>query len=452
MTSSTPGADPWPQLTWEQRFYPIAFVLPYPLLAALVALTVAQNRSSGGALLIDLGLCAAAAVWMLWMFTLHPAWHDRPVVMGVFVVGLIVITGVLVVRDPWFGCFTPAGYIFSFNVLRKPWDLPAVAAVAVVAAMAQASDIHSGTALHVAEFAAVVALNVVPMSALAWFGWKHETHHSERELALYEVSEANRRLETTLAENAGLHEQLVIQAREAGVLDERARMAREIHDTLAQGLAGIVTQLQAAEHAADDPATWRRHFEAATRLARESLSEARRSVDALRPESLQTARLSDALAVVAERWSGLSGVTTELTTTGTARSLPPDAELALLRTLQEALANVAKHARAENVWVTLSYLDSEVALDVSDDGRGFDPTQLDAHAPTNTTTTNAPTSADTAQTTPTPDTPETSGGFGLVAMRQRIEGISGTLQVESEPGAGTTISACVPQQFAGFHA
>jgi signal transduction histidine kinase len=100
-----------------------------------------------------------------------------------------------------------------------------------------------------------------------------------------ELSEANRRLEATLAENAGLHEQLLTQAREAGILDERQRMAREIHDTLAQGLAGIITQLQAAqEAAAHDPAERRRHFDAAVRLARDSLTEARRSVDALRPE------------------------------------------------------------------------------------------------------------------------------------------------------------------------
>ena len=76
----------------------------------------------------------------------------------------------------------------------------------------------------------------------------------QRKQAMAELSEANRRLEATLAENAGLHEQLLTQAREAGILDERQRMAREIHDTLAQGLTGIITQLQAAEQASDGPA------------------------------------------------------------------------------------------------------------------------------------------------------------------------------------------------------
>jgi signal transduction histidine kinase len=227
----------------------------------------------------------------------------------------------------------------------------------------------------------------------------------------------NRRLEATIAENAGLHRQLLAQAREAGVLDERRRMAREIHDTLAQGLTGIVTQLQAAEQAASrtpgDQAGWRRHVDAATRLARESLTEARRSVDALRPEPLECGRLSEALADVAERWSVLNGIPAQVTTTGTARPIDPEAGFALLRAAQEGLANVARHARASRVGLTISYMENEVALDVRDDGVGFDPAVA-------------------------------GSGFGLVAMRQRITALSGTLQVESEPGGGTAISACVP--------
>jgi Signal transduction histidine kinase len=136
-------------------------------------------------------------------------------------------------------------------------------------------------------------------------------------------------------------------------------------------------------------------------------------VDALRPGPLEAGRLSDALAA----WPALvalHGVPVQVTTTGTARPLPPDAEVALLRTAQEALANVAKHARAARVGLTLSYMEHQVALDVRDDGRGFDPAE--------------------------------TKGFGLVAMRQRIEALSGTLQVESEPGAGTAISASLPAE------
>jgi signal transduction histidine kinase len=211
-------------------------------------------------------------------------------------------------------------------------------------------------------------------------------------------------------------------------------MAREIHDTLAQGLTGIITQLQAAEHAAGEPAEWRIHFAAATRLARESLSEARRSVDALRPEPLETGRLSEALADVAGRWSELHGIEVQVMTTGTARPMRPEAEIALLRAEQEALANVAKHAQATRVGVTLSYLEHEVALDVRDDGKGFDPAKVGGDAGND-----AAVPAEANGTRP----PE-GGGFGLVAMRQRIEALAGTLQIESEPGAGTGISAHVP--------
>jgi signal transduction histidine kinase len=213
-------------------------------------------------------------------------------------------------------------------------------------------------------------------------------------------------------------------------------MAREIHDTLAQGLTGIITQLQAAEQIHEVPAQWRRPFDAVKRLARESLAEARRSVDALRPEPLDTARLSDALADVADRWSKLHGLAVQVTTTGTARPMAPEAEFALLRTAQEALANVAKHAHATRVGVTLSYLGHEVALDVRDDGRGFDPAGLEAGTARNGAS----------------QPPSRDSGFGLTIMRQRVEELSGCLWIESEPGAGTGISATIPTLPAGSHA
>jgi signal transduction histidine kinase len=235
-------------------------------------------------------------------------------------------------------------------------------------------------------------------------------------------------------------------------------MAREIHDTLAQGLIGIVTQLQAAEQAADVPDRWQAHFEAATRLARESLAEARRSVDALRPRPLETAGLGEALSGVADRWSDLHGVAVQVTTVGAARPMPPEAELALLRAAQEALANVARHARATDVALTLSYLEREVTLDVCDDGRGFETfparAPVPVPVPASVLAPAAPVPAGTGPvdgiggatdgvTDGTMDG-DSGGGFGLKAMRERIEGLSGTVRVRSEPGSGTTVSARVP--------
>jgi signal transduction histidine kinase len=428
------GLLPRFQLTREPGWYPLVSVVPYVLLAVLVAVTVALKRTVGGSLGFDLGLCALLAVWMLVMYTLRPAWRKRAPIMAVFVTGVIIINAVLVVRDAWFGCLVPAGYIYSFNLLSWPWRLAGVAGVAMVAGTAQSSAVDKSTSLGLAIYLGVLAANVLPMCGFAWLARNADERNDQRNRVLAEVSEANRKLAATLAENAELQEQLVNQAREAGVLDERQRMAREIHDTLAQGLTGIITQLQAAELAEDDPATWRRHLAAATNLARESLTEARRSVHALRPEPLRTGRLGEALAEVAQRWSERNGLAVEVTTTGTVQPLPQEVEIALLRIAQEALANVAKHARATRVGVTLSYLEHQVALDVRDDGGGFDPTRIDEFARRG------------------PRQDGTSGGFGLVSMRQRIEALSGTLQIESEPGVGTAISASVPTESVGAKA
>ena len=217
------------------------------------------------------------------------------------------------------------------------------------------------------------------------------------------------------------NQRLLAEARYSGILEERQRMAREIHDTIAQGLTGVVTQLEAAEGAwAGQPAALGRHLEAAKRIARESLAEARRSVWALRPQPLERQRLPDALAQVAERWSRDTGVAATVVVTGPAGPLHQEVEAALLRVAQEALANAGKHASASRVSVTLSYMEDLVSLDVRDDGVGFDPEAL-RHPPG-----------------------AHRGGFGLTAMRERLARLAGTLEVESAPGRGTAIAASVP--------
>jgi signal transduction histidine kinase len=428
---------------WRQGWPFPGTIIPYVVLGALAA---SATSPQWGSVSVSLTLCALAAVWLL--IPLHPALRRRVPVMAVFIAGLIAITAVLVIRDPWFGFFVVTGYGYSIRLMPWLWLLPCVGALAVVAATAQTWSVNKGTPAGLAAYLGVIAINVLSVCGIVWFLHGVEKAHDQRKHALDELSEANHRLEATLAENAGLHGQLLTQAREAGILDERQRMAGEIHDTLAQGLAGIITQLQAAEQASEDAAGWRRHVQAATRLARESLSDARRSVDALRPEPLEAARLSDALTGVAQRWSALHGIAVQITTTGTVRPMRPEAELALLRTAQEALANVAKHAHATRVVLTLSFMEDEVALDVRDDGAGFDAARLADGAPGGSQPAFAgPYAPPPAGGRAGPGVAD-GGGFGLVAMRQRIEGLSGTLQVESEPGAGTAISACVPAALA----
>ncbi|MFB4265038.1 sensor histidine kinase [Nonomuraea sp. GTA35] len=198
-----------------------------------------------------------------------------------------------------------------------------------------------------------------------------------------------------------------------GALEERARLAREIHDTLAQGFSGIIAQLEAAEQGIDDPEAVRKRIAQAKQLARDSLKEARRSVDALRPEPLERAPLHEALKGVAERWSAATGVPATVSVDGEPRRLPEDVEATLLRAAQEGLANVAKHARARRAVLTLSYMEEEITLDVLDDGAGFDPDG-------------------------------TGGGYGLIAMRERAARSGGTVTVESALGEGTALCVSIP--------
>src|ERR1700733_8370211 len=379
MTSPMPPAAGPAAL--DERDHPVLDVLPYGALVFCILMSFSFDEPGPHARIAGLILSALSAAWILWMYTLHPAWRRRPRVMAVFIVVLLMFGALMIVENTLFGIYTFTIYFFVLRYLVWPWRLLGAAAVGLLAATSQAYGVNKDALSGVVIYLVIVAVNVTILVAYTWSRWTATALDDRRRQALDELSMANHRLEATLAENAGLQQQLLTQAREAGVQDERQRMAREIHDTLAQGLTGIITQLQAAEQAADEqaadePAGWRRHFDAATRLARESLSEARRSVEALRPESLELARLSEALSEVAGRWSSLHGIPVQVTTTGTARTMPPEPEFALLRTAQEALANVARHARATRVGVTLSYMEHQVALDVRDDGQGFAPKTL----------------------------------------------------------------------------
>ena len=405
-----------------QRLERAIRVVPYVLLAvatliASMAGDLIEHRSAAHRL-GTLGVAAVTAGWMLWWVTLHPAWQRRRGLMGVYCAGLLVLIGVLVTRSPWFGLFAVTGYLHTWELLTGNWRVVGVTATAFLHVIATfGGRLPEPTVPAVAAFVLMVA--VVAGLAVAFSRWGEVTtvQNEQRKRIIVELAEANAKLEAAVAENAELQARLLAQAREAGTLDERQRMAREIHDTLAQGLTGIVTQVQAAQSAQDRPGDWRRHLDNAVDLARESLSEARRTVRAVGPEPLEGAGLPDALADVVDRWSSLNGVRTEVTTCGAVRPLHPEVEVALLRTAQEALANVAKHAGASRVGLTLSYLADLVTLDIRDDGAGFDPDGVRRDG---------------------------DGGFGLTVMRQRVGRLAGTLVIESEPGAGTAVFAGVP--------
>ncbi|MEV5411861.1 sensor histidine kinase [Thermopolyspora sp. NPDC052614] len=347
-----------------------------------------------------LGLVAAAAAWT----PLLGLVAGRPLPSLVYFAGLLAVSAALGAVSTLFALFASIGYPLAFALFSSRWSVIAVMVTAIVNVVAQNDG--GGAAMHAPLLALALPLVLA--------GWLVGAESERRKDLVAELSAANARLEDALAENAALQARLVEQAREAGVLDERQRLAREIHDTIAQGLIAVITQVRAAVASPPGSGRARRHLEIVESLARQALGEARRSVQALRPAALERSRLPDALSDMAERWSAASGVPIAVEVTGDARALATNVEVALFRVAQEALANVAKHAGAARAGLTLSYLDDVVLLDVRDDGVGFDP----GHAP--------------------------AEGFGLVSMRERVREVGGTLEIESGSGQGTAVAVCVP--------
>ncbi|MEV5511710.1 sensor histidine kinase [Streptomyces flaveolus] len=216
--------------------------------------------------------------------------------------------------------------------------------------------------------------------------------------------------------------ELAAAERREGTLAERQRLSMEIHDTLAQGLSSQRMLLQAAERVWEsDPGKARTHVRGAASVAEHNLAEARRFVHDLAPADLaRGGGLVAALGALAERESGDHlTVRVHVDDGGRAPLLPDRVQSALLRIAQGALANVREHAGASTAALTLTLLEDQAVLDVTDDGHGFDPAAL-------------------------PGAPSGVRGHGLPAMRARLRGLGGTLTVESAPGEGTVVSAAVP--------
>jgi signal transduction histidine kinase len=293
-------------------------------------------------------------------------------------------------------------YFLQLHLLSRRAGLAAVAVTALAAIGAFAA--HRGSLSPAGAIGP--ALGAAVAVAVVW-GYQ----------ALYRESEHRRRLiEELTATRADLAE----AQHEAGVLAERERLAREIHDTLAQGLSSIQLLLRAAGR--DLPETSvnaARYVEQARQAAADNLAEARRFVAALTPPALDDTTLAGALTRLCATISVRDRITARFHLTGDAVPLPTAHEVALLRIAQAALANTVRHSQASTVEVTLSYLGDHIALDVVDDGTGFDPGRLLA-----------------------PD-PE-SGGFGLAAMRTRTHALGGTVTIESGTGHGTALAVQLP--------
>ncbi|MFJ3580857.1 sensor histidine kinase [Streptomyces sp. NPDC090127] len=319
--------------------------------------------------------------------------------------------------NPFFSVFACLGYFDAPHLLPPRLARVGLLCTAAILAGAQSGGLPPASLLNWFAFGGLFALNACLAMVFSHLGTKEAEKAAERAATITELARTNARLEQALAENAALQAQLLLQAREAGVAHERRRLAAELHDTIAQGLTGIIAQLQVVT-VTPDPALARVHVQRAADLARHSLGEARRSVRNLSPVALEHDTLPEALKHTVATWSERTGITTRFTVTGTAEPLHDEVAATLLRIAQEALANAERHSGASRAGVTLSYMGDEITLDVRDDGHGFDPGAVPART--------------------------ADGGFGLPGMRARAERLAGCVTVETAPGDGTAVSARVP--------
>ncbi len=225
------------------------------------------------------------------------------------------------------------------------------------------------------------------------------------------IALARRRLQKQAAQRK------MAEAEFAAILAERNRVAREIHDTLAQGLGAISLHLGLAEKQLGNAANGvKKHLELAHAVTRASLADARNAIFDMRSQVLENGDLPCALEGILHQMTDGTGVRSRMEVLGRARRLPPILENALLRIGQEAITNAEKHAQARQIEVSLEFADKEVRLSVKDDGCGFEADQL----------------------------PPGNGSFGLVGMRERAQQLQGDLVVNSRPGDGTEVQFTAP--------
>ncbi len=373
------------RLAWHGFFY--------LLVAYATATAIADASPSAAGVAARLALVGALGGWYAWWMIARPAARAEVI----YLVGAVALWAPLIALHPaflWLG----------FGVLAPLClhDLRHGAAVVLVVAAGllwQLAHQQGGV-----PWPAVVAVSVFAAGTVLSVGYVGAIVRQSRE--------RQRLLEQLQATRA----ELAAAERRAGMLEERQRLARDIHDTLSQGFASVVLLLEAAEESLATGQPVDRHITQALRSARDNLAESRRVVWALRPRSIQEQPLQRALEELTGRLAEETGLHAHATITGAERPLGAPAETALLRIAQEGLANVRKHASATKVTLTLSYLDDVVVLDLADDGVGFDPAATTA----------------------------AGGGLGLRAMRERVAELGGHLTVESAQGEGTTIAAELP--------
>jgi two-component system, NarL family, sensor kinase len=234
------------------------------------------------------------------------------------------------------------------------------------------------------------------------------------------LSQDDLRLLNTVGDLLGIaveRARLFARSTQMGAVEERNRLAREIHDTLAQGLAATTMQLETADVLLDGKPGAERARKAvqnALALTRANLEEARRSVLDLRAVPLEGRTLAEALRELTAEWSAKWNLPVQFALTGDDHALPVRVEVGLYRIAQEALTNVVRHAAARKLTMHLTMLPEQVRLSIEDDGRGFEPAKI------------------------------AKGRFGLIGLNERARLLGGQLKLHSSPGAGTRLDVTIP--------
>jgi len=315
---------------------------------------------------------------------------------------LVVVGGwtLLTLAVPAYGwCAVPL-FFLALRVFPRFSAVPVVAVLAIVAAMAQVRLANMPFPWNPSP--ALEPFVIAVMSILIY----------------RQVHRENQRRQGLIDDLVATRDALARSERTAGVLQERARLSQEIHDTIAQGLSSMHLLLNAADQGwTAAPGQARAYVRQAAAAARDNLAEARRFIHDLAPPALDGSSLADALGRLCTSVAEQAGMQVRFRVDGEAYPLGVDVEIALLRVAQSALANVTQHAKANTAVVTLTYLSDAVTLDVADDGVGFDPAIPCAHP---------------------------GRGFGLPAIRQRIEALGGSTTVESAPSEGTMLAVTLP--------
>lgn len=281
-------------------------------------------------------------------------------------------------------------FFLQLHLLRARWAVPAIAVSTAITVTALA--MHGGWSVG-GVIGPVIGATVAVVIGLGYRALYRETRQRQQ----------------LIDELLATRELLAAREREAGVMDERSRLAREIHDTVAQGLSSIQLLLHAAERSGMDGEALEQ-VTLARQTAASSLAETRNFIRELAPPALDGQSLVDAVSRLAASTSR-DGLDVNFRVSGSPRHLDMALETTLLRIAQASLSNVTQHASATHAELTLTYLEDWISLDIVDDGRGFSPADIDR-----------------------------PGSFGLVSLRERVEKLGGTLAIESQPGSGTAIA------------